>query len=57
MDIHNILIALSKSKLTEDEVKRIEEYFKKNTDLDILIGQLMFHKLLCRAYKHFIIFL
>lgn len=50
----DIIISLSKNKLNDNECKEIAEYLIKEKNWEILIGQLIFHKLLCRSYIHFI---
>lgn len=52
MNTYEVITALSKNKLNSQECYEIEEYFKTNPTWDLLIGQLLFHRLSCRAYKH-----
>lgn len=53
MNTFELIVALSKNRISNQERDEIEKYFSQGADWDLLIGQLMFHKLLCRAYKHF----
>ena len=53
MNTYDVVVLLSKNTLDKQERKIIEEYLNSGAEWDILFGQLMFHKLLCRAYSHF----
>lgn len=55
MNTFDVIVALSKNNFNEHECHEIEMYLKKGAEWDLLIGQLMLHKLLCRAYNHFIV--
>ncbi|MDR2045199.1 MAG: nucleotidyltransferase family protein [Clostridium sp.] len=53
MNIFEAIVALSKNSLNDQECNEIENYLIRGADWDLLIGQLFFHKIVCRAYKHF----
>jgi len=52
MKTNNILVLLSKNRLNEKECDIINDYVNKEAEWDWLVGQLLFHKLHCRAYHH-----
>jgi len=54
MENRNVIIALSKNKLNNQDKYLIEKHIKENVQWDFFVGQLLLHKISCRAYKHLI---
>jgi len=48
----DLIVTLSKNRIEHNDKCEIEEYLKKGADWSLLMGQLIFHKLLCRTYSH-----
>lgn len=52
MNIIDIMTELSKNRINPNKIDSIEMYFRNDIEWETLIGQLMFHKIVCRAYLH-----
>ena len=54
MNKNEIILQLSKAKIDPTVQMEVIEKIKTYTEWEYLVGQLIFHKVLCRAYKHFL---
>ncbi len=53
MNKYDIILELSKAKIGTNAQREIVESIRTTTEWEYIIGQLIFHKVLNRAYKHF----